>query len=360
MAEPDFFASTQGICICCRLYSQTIKNLLNLEMQYMRTLARPVLPILSGILILLSSCNKHKCETGPVPNDSTTASEFKRVNSFTEAITDISFADNMNGMLVGTYGFAAKTNDGGKTWTVLSKPTSQSLLSAFCLDKNNLFAARNSLHYSNDGGNSFSDIGAGLGADNAIKSICFFNSSKGFVIKGKSIFKTTNGGTNWEGKSFTPGYLNRMQFLSESIGYAWGGISYDGFSQGELYKTVDGGETWISLLSVEAPQVIAAHFMTQDIGYYADFNRNIYKTINGGLGWSLVKSGFAEYITDMVFPDEHSGYIATYEGKVYSTADEGTTWKIEFNAPDTSLNRIIVTSDKKIWVSGNDGLLLTK
>jgi photosystem II stability/assembly factor-like uncharacterized protein len=306
-------------------------------------------------LFIFSSCHKN-CGTNP-----SNGNKFIRVDAgFTEDLTDISFSGNSDGIVSGTYGFIAKTANGGSNWQVLNNPTGQSLLSAFLLNPSEIFTARNGLHYSSNGGQSFTEIATQLGTDNSIKGIKFFTSQEGFIIKGKSVYKTTDGGANWQGKYFEPGYLNRMQFLNNDVAFISGGISFDGFSKGELYKTTDGGESWVPVIPANQPQILSSFFLDKQTGFIADFGMNIFKTTDGGANWNIIYTAFPSFINDMAFTSAQTGYAATYDGKLYETTNGGNSWVVAYDAPDTSLNRIMITPGKSVWVVGNNGLVLKK
>jgi len=310
-----------------------------------------------AMLTVLGACKKD-CHRADSPQ---TMAKFTKVNiESEEMLTDIHFSDANNGVLVGTYGFLATTSDGGKSWTRQAKPTDESLLSAFMLDKQELYAARNSLRCSKNGGSSYENITAGLDVENAIRYIHFFSRTNGCILKGSSVYFTKDHGLNWSSKSFYPGRLSRMQVISDQMWYAWGGFSQDGQSVGEMYKTLDGGETWTALLKDSEAQVLAAYFINALTGYYASFDHKIFKTTDGGITWEVVTTYFEDFITDMLFLDEKEGYMTTGDGKLYGTKDGGQRWAVLYETGNSILTRIVVSPDKKVWACGNDGILIRK
>lgn len=308
-----------------------------------------------GCIIALFSCHRNQDEIESAPNNSELFEKIQLINDNQTNVADISFYDDNNGVICGTFGFMAKTTDGGKTWEKLNVGTNQSFMSTFMLNPTTFYTARLGLYKTSNSGTNFNEIGNLSPIVSSIFDIYFFNNSKGLIAH-NAIKKTIDGGNTWQTKYTTDYYypLTKLEFPSESVGYASGGGTYDSFNVGEIIKTTDGGETWNKILS--SINITSISFINNNIGFYSDVNRQLFKTVNGGLNWTKV-SALDYYPTDILFTKNEIGYVATLEGKILLTKDGGTTWKIVYDKTSVPITKIVKTTNY-IFGVGNDGLLI--
>jgi photosystem II stability/assembly factor-like uncharacterized protein len=307
-------------------------------------------------LFLLMSCSNDKDSSG-------NNKSFVKLNiQTTNDLTDIHFYDNNNGVVSGTYGYLAKTSNAGKTWTQLNTPVDHSFLSAFMLNPNTFFTARLGIYGSTNGGNTFSQLGNLEDYSDSIFAIHFFNAQKGIIVKGRLILATEDGGTNWTiVNDQSEVALDNLQFVSSTVGYAAGGITYDGYSVGEIYKTTDGGLTWNRLNGdTVGSEITSMYFVDASVGFYFNFDNQLFKTTDGGLTWNEVIDDNNEYSTSMVFVDTNIGYSTTFDGRIIKTIDGGVHWTEMYNNTDVSLIKIIKTQNNTIFAVGNEGSILKK
>jgi photosystem II stability/assembly factor-like uncharacterized protein len=91
--------------------------------------------------------------------------------------------------------------------------------------------------------------------------IFFINPTTGWYVNGAGkIFKTTDGGTTWVQKLHKPGtYFRCIAFVNDKIGLA-GNIGPGYFpnvtDEVPLYRTEDGGETWSPVTTIEGDPVV--------------------------------------------------------------------------------------------------------
>jgi photosystem II stability/assembly factor-like uncharacterized protein len=311
--------------------------------------------ILLIILMQFTSCCKDKM-------NSTTSTDVIIItppanpnpNQITD-LTDVSFSDEKNGIIVGSYGYLAKTTDGGTTWVKQNVGFDYSFMAAFMLNISNYFTARVGIYKTNNSGSIFSECANLSTFSNSIFGIHFFNTNEGLIIKGKTILKSKDGGVSWQIKSEEAEFLSQLEFKSTSIGYASGGITYDGQSRGEIFKTHDGGETWSKILNSNS-QIMAMSFINDKQGFYTTFFKEIYKTNDGGVTWSMISS-ITELPTSIRFVDETTGYISSLKGKLFKTIDGGKTWTIIYNKTDFTITKI-TSINKIVFAVGNNGLVL--
>ena len=162
-----------------------------------------------------------------------------------------------------------------------------------------------------------------------------------------SVFKTTDGGRNWEITGLAADvYTENIFCLDELTCWATAGNA-------AIHKTTDGGALWTpSTLPVNGTWKISLVYFVDAMNGFAagheeitstdsDGNetitgvRNGYiaKTTDGGANWTIVRQGDDFVITEMFMFDVNNGYLGGYNmggrqnfiGHAYKTADGGVT-----------------------------------
>jgi photosystem II stability/assembly factor-like uncharacterized protein len=157
------------------------------------------------------------------------------------------------------------------------------------------------------------------------------------------LFKTTNGGTNWEPvlTPFITGVTD-IHFVNERVGY----VSTD--LEG-IFKTMDGGETWKRVLSnviffgdglASSNELRRVFFINENKGYVRDpWGYRVAQTNNGGASWFMIDAlgpdDDRESVNQILFPfDSETGYAVKDGSFLYKTVDGGENWnKLEFESP---------------------------
>ncbi len=248
----------------------------------------------------------------------------------------------------------------------------------------------------------------GLNTSAEIHNLFFIDSVTGYAVGGIQnesgyIFKTADGGNNWQKIFQSDTNLNDIYFLTPETGFACGDDIL-------LLRTPDAGNSWLKVTyGWEPPESYISplkhiEFVNDTAGYIvggAYFDRGIlFRSQNGGLWWEpyhfdneLSASHFTDNLTGIVggygliskttdgansfepidirgdfftsfyFTTKEIGFACGYNGGIYKTGDGGNNWTTVYSPNNASfdrihLNDIAFTKDEKGIVVGNDGLIL--
>jgi len=143
---------------------------------------------------------------------------------------------------------------------------------------------------------------------------------------GGGVYKTSDGGMTWIA---TNQGMSATDVMALVIDPSANQTVYAGTANG-VFKTTDGGVSWVNLHGgYEATALVIDPANTQAL--YAGTMGGVYKTADGGTNWIAVNNGLpAAEVTALSIDPTGTGmlYAAISGGGLYKTIDGGTTWSI--------------------------------
>jgi len=248
-------------------------------------------------------------------------------NGATSDLVAVYFTSAERGFVAGDKGYLAQTNDGGKTW-----------------------------------------VRQLLNADENINEIYFRNDKNGYVVAGKRMFLTDDGGRSWreikiyDPKSFriaTPEFLS-VRFADKKRGLIVGSLlnKDDEVIDSLVMRTDDGGETWWRVIVPSKLELFHLVFAGSSRGWIVGDKGLILTTQDGGLSWQKQTSGVDTTLYNVDFRDSEEGYVVGGKGTILRTENGGETWElVKTNFPSTFL-RVDFADDKNGWIVGYGGTIL--
>ena len=210
------------------------------------------------------------------------------------------------------------------------------------------------------------------------EDIQFLNETLGFAITEDEVYRTKDGGGNWEAlDADPPGPLGRVHFATEEIGYVVGGTSgsrtFQNTEQGmsTILRTTDGGNTWTTLTTgvrhrvtdIVTPVTNAPNFvyaMTES--YVSGNNRQfavILRSTNSGNTWSTVNTPSATFLGGQaIHVSAGLDVFFVASGNVlYRSTSGGNSWTEVISVSGSQLIQDIHFIDNNHgWVVGLNGL----
>ncbi|MGE5316854.1 MAG: YCF48-related protein, partial [Chloroflexota bacterium] len=219
------------------------------------------------------------------------------------------------------------TDNGGTTWTELEQYLPWNQYALCYTDDHSLIAGGTlgMLFNSNDGGYNWNVLNQRQ-IENSVLDVQFVTNTTGFLLSesygggvpGQVLYKTTNGGLNWNPVSES----GHVYFLDSLTGFMIQGSYFQ--------KTTDGGNSWQFVTEIEN---ITSNF--SDIKFYDQMRGMIAGeeilmcTTDGGLTWQDISPGIHNY-NDIEYKTADLVYVtlSDYQNSVIlSTPDHGTSWQ---------------------------------
>lgn len=232
-------------------------------------------------------------------------------------ISDIAFADSLTGFALATISsnphWILKTTDGGDSWF------------------QNYTIARN------------------------LYKIQIVGDSVCYIAGARMILKTTNLGISWDSINAPEGTAEDMSVLNEDTIWIVGSNAL----VGGLFRTTNGGQNWQQLYYNFGSNPEKIYMYDSNLGFMGTSGDELFRTTNGGLNWTVINGEHS--FTDMKFIDSLTGWRA--DGFIYKTTNGGINWT---NIPLPQKSEIIlfsriyqfsVINKDTIWGVGSEAFL---
>lgn len=281
------------------------------------------------------------------------------------------FTSADRGFVAGDNGYLAQTSDGGRTWTKQQISTTENINEIyFRNEKNGYVVAGKKMFATDDGGRMWREIKIYEPRDfrngtPEFLSVRFADKKRGFIIGsltkmyGKDdervvdslVMRTDDGGETWARIIVpTKAELFHLDFVNSTRGWIVG----DG---GLILSTADGGINWFGQNSRTTKTLYNVDFRDANEGYAVGEKGIILRTENGGGTWETVKTNFANTFMRVDFADDKNGWIVGYGGSILRSSDRGKTWILQDSNTKEKLYGLFMMK-KYGWAVGANGLII--
>ncbi len=282
-----------------------------------------------------------------------------------QTIKSLFFINERQGWAVGgesrtrEKGVIVHTEDGGKSWVQQQGDFNSPLNSVLFLSEKEGWIVGNQgiLLHTIDAGKKW-ERQRSLGVMRAIASVYFINARTGWILAGDEIYRTTDGGKNWDrtwlditlprgggvamditGAPMPPEWnQGEIYFINEKKGWAVTGFWH-------IFSTEDGGKTWTNQFSTKAMSYDLRHISFSDDKKGCAAGSSIICTEDGGKTWNErlgIKSGENEFrdgftisVWGLDFAGQSEGWAVGNDGQILKTENSGKNWKIKNRNPMT-------------------------
>jgi len=274
----------------------------------------------------------------------------------------IQFINSLQGFIIGDYGKLLYTEDGGTIWQALDSDTVNNLNDLSFFDSKNGWIVGDYgtvLRYVVSSSGIRTITRASIATVKNFNSVHFINEDVGYIAGDSTIYKTNNGGQNWE--NLTP---NSFSEIITGVHFPDTTLGVFVTQSGNIYRTIDGGANWTNVANF-AGNILHLYFIDNKHGgasFSDGINHKFLITVNGGLNWTEVNvpvpiSSFKFLNRQIGFG---SGYFGgtTQVGVVLKTQDGGNTWQILYNSSTEKVNRVYPIDTQTIYAAGFGGSII--
>ena len=269
---------------------------------------------------------------------------------------------------VGEYGTMITSTDDFKTWDIEEINRTEDLYDLEIKnDKIWVIGQDGLILFSPDGGNTWGTQKSST--DINLLKIQFIDDDHGWIMASDSlILKTDNGGITWQKIPTEQRWSqNDILFLNNDDGFLLTGDYYfpnldvEAYASGALFKTNDGGQTWIKIDS-GSTKFSSIFFLNNENGYMSVHNLKqggiFLKTNDSCKTWDTLSYPYE--FSQISFSDEQNG-IAISNSYFAKTTDGGLNWNTK-NAIITPSPESILTSffrnQSQVYAVGTEGNIL--
>ena len=293
-----------------------------------------------------------------------------RSAGITGDLVAVFFTSSDKGWIAGDNGYLAATADGGRTWNPYPLGTNEDINEIyFRNDDNGYLVAGRKMFSTRDGGRSWQELrifrsGDFGAARPEFLSIRFSDKKRGYVIGSvlrhsgnddivvdSLLMRTDDGGETWRRISVpSKSELFHLDFDGNSRGWIVG-------DSGTILSSEDEGQTWTKQRSGTAAPLYNVDFRDSKEGYIVGKSGTVLRTENGGSSWIPVQIPAKESIMRVDFADDKNGWAVGYGGTILRSSDKGKSWILQ---DATSRRRLYgLFMDKKYgWAVGEKGTIL--
>ncbi|MCC6157136.1 MAG: hypothetical protein IT350_03725 [Deltaproteobacteria bacterium] len=300
--------------------------------------------------------------------------------AFRDRLYDVAYVSDSVAVVVGYPGKVFRSEDAGKTWTLVPIDTTEPLFSVFFLnDRVGWIGGRKGLVFkTDDAGKTWAKQKADK--EEHIFDLHFANDRVGLAVGNfGAVFRTTDGGATWtyqQLEAMSSGTIYRVHMFDENTAVMCGEyptweaqldetVSADTLSS--FFRTTDGGATWTRLPMPTTSHLFGMTFMSANDGYVSGSKGLLLQTADGGANWTTIPTNSEFHLLDVfaqpggaVAAVGNAGLAVRAENGAASVVTTGEYFSIVANAFNAKGQGIAVGDHGLVMLSADGGKSWTR
>jgi len=165
-----------------------------------------------------------------------------------------------------------------------------------------------------------------------------------------SVFRSLDGGNTWTSLVQGTSTLRSVFAFGEAVWMVG--------DNGRVYASTDGGATFDQKNLVGNTNLTRVLFTDSLTGWIAGANGTLLKTTDGGTVWTPIVLGTLETVTALTFVNAQIGYLGGTNGLMMKTLDGGASWTSIAGAGWNKKITAIAVSGSTVYVTGVDAFCM--
>lgn len=284
-------------------------------------------------------------------------------------------------VVVGERGHILVSADDGRTWQQRPVPTRATLTSVFFVNNRMGWAAGHDavILKTEDGGDSWQRVYQDIADQRPILDLWFRDENLGYAIGAYGLFlRTDDGGATWAARSFeaeeTLGEEDSQDNADADAWYeseaAWSmdfhlnhlrssassGRLFIAGEAGHVFRSDDGGDTWIDLLPPYEGSLFGTLPLGQGFLLTYGLRGNLLISDDAGLTWTLAETHTEASLNDAIQLTDGRIVVAGLAGTLLVSDDHGQTYRLWPQADRAGLARLLEADDGSLVLLGTHGV----
>jgi photosystem II stability/assembly factor-like uncharacterized protein len=283
-------------------------------------------------------------------------------------------------VVVGERGHVLTSDDQGATWTQSKVPTRATLTGVFFVDDKLGWAVGHDevILRSDDAGTTWTLTHSAPEKEQPLLDVWFRDANDGFAIGAYgAMLKSSDGGRTWEQRAFEPQSLvpakpapkkpaaqddeyadatTASDVHLNSVARAPDGKLYIAAEAGNLLRSDDDGETWLSLPSPYEGSFFGILPLDTDSLLAFGLRGHLYRSDDHGRSWNEIETGTVAMLTSGDKVDVANIVIGGLAGTLLVSRDGGVTFKLNQQADRKGIAGVLAIDAQRFVVAGEGGV----
>jgi photosystem II stability/assembly factor-like uncharacterized protein len=257
-------------------------------------------------------------------------------------------------VVVGERGHVLVSDDGGASWNQAQVPTIATLTAVHFHDRNLGWAVGHDavILRSRDGGATWQLLFQDPEQERPFLDVWFADAEHGFAVGAYGLFaETSDGGETWEERT-----ISDSDYHLHHISRSDTGKLYIAAEAGTVYRSDDGGDTWLELASPYKGSFFSTLPLDGDALLLAGLRGHLFRSDDAGESWQAIETGTEAMLTDAIRLRDGSPLVVGLEGMMLTSTDGGRSVSMHPRRDRFGISSVVEIDGERLLVVGSRGL----